>query len=143
MQRTFLVWLEQVKGVANFHGPKWEQQEYFAQFCEDYNTATMPHEKYYNYDAWEQAEYDKQKKQQQPSSSSAILSDERQHALEQQQAAQRRQAQERQALYATMNSEKVAEMKQQAALKAQLQMAFRTGDRAQIARLQERLGPDV
>ena len=32
---------------------------YFKDFIEDYNTATMPHEKYYNYEAWEMNEYRK------------------------------------------------------------------------------------
>jgi hypothetical protein len=33
--------------------------QYFKEFCEDYNTATMPHEKFYNYEAWEMNEYRK------------------------------------------------------------------------------------
>ena len=32
---------------------------YFKDFIEDYNTATMPHEKYYNYEVWEMNEYRK------------------------------------------------------------------------------------
>ena len=36
--------------------PKREQLEYFSEFCEDYNTATMPHKKYYNYEEWEMQE---------------------------------------------------------------------------------------
>ena len=32
---------------------------YFKDFIEDYNTATMPHEKYYNFEAWEMNEYRK------------------------------------------------------------------------------------
>jgi hypothetical protein len=31
----------------------------FKDFIEDYNTASMPHEKYYNYEAWEMNEYRK------------------------------------------------------------------------------------
>ena len=33
--------------------------KYFQGFMEDYNTATMPHEKFYNYERWEIAEYAK------------------------------------------------------------------------------------
>ena len=29
----------------------------FKDFIEDYNTATMPHDKYYNLEAWEMKEY--------------------------------------------------------------------------------------
>jgi hypothetical protein len=39
---------------------------YFKDFMEDYNTATMPHEKYYNYERWEMEEY--RRKQQAASS---------------------------------------------------------------------------
>ena len=30
---------------------------YFKEFMEDYNTATMPHEKFYNFEKWEMEEY--------------------------------------------------------------------------------------
>ena len=35
--------------------------EFFKEFMEDYNTATLPHAKYYNYEAWEALDYEKQK----------------------------------------------------------------------------------
>lgn len=31
--------------------------KYFKDYIEDYNTATMPSDKYYNYEHWEMAEY--------------------------------------------------------------------------------------
>lgn len=39
---------------------------------QDFNTATMPHDKYYNYDHWEMAEY--QRKQQEAQRQSALKS---------------------------------------------------------------------
>lgn len=38
-----------------------EVMKYFRDFMEDYNTATMPHEKYYHYDKWEMADYQRRK----------------------------------------------------------------------------------
>jgi hypothetical protein len=38
-----------------------EVMKYFRDFMEDYNTATMAHEKYYNYDKWEVADYQRRK----------------------------------------------------------------------------------
>ena len=35
---------------------------HFKSFIEDYNTATMPHDKFYNYEAWEMAEYERKKR---------------------------------------------------------------------------------
>ena len=55
--------MEEVKGVPSFSGPKWELQEYYKEYMEDFNTATLPHIKYYNYDKWETEEYEKNKEQ--------------------------------------------------------------------------------
>lgn len=33
--------------------PKTEEKELFRTFCEDYNTATLPHKKYYNLQQYE------------------------------------------------------------------------------------------
>lgn len=43
--------------MPDVQGSKWEILNYFREFMEDYNTATMPHEKFYNYDAWELKEH--------------------------------------------------------------------------------------
>ncbi|EEC45092.1 predicted protein [Phaeodactylum tricornutum CCAP 1055/1] len=53
MKRSFDVWMAEVQGIPAFNGPKWELQQYFATYVEDYNTATLPHKKYYDYDKWE------------------------------------------------------------------------------------------
>merc|ERR1740130_1127238 len=60
-QRSFEIWMEEVKKLGGFNGPKWEVQNYFKEYAEDYNTATMPHIKYYDYDKWEMEEYNKTK----------------------------------------------------------------------------------
>ena len=46
-QRSFEIWMENVKGLGGFNGPKWEMHNYFKEYAEDYNTATLPHIKYY------------------------------------------------------------------------------------------------
>ena len=50
--RSFAVWLAEVQGVPDPSAmPKGElQHAYFEQYREDYNTATLPHIKYYDYD---------------------------------------------------------------------------------------------
>ena len=60
-ERSFTIWMEEVKGVMSFTGPKWELQNYIAEYMEDYNTATLPHIKYYDYDKWEIDEYQNNK----------------------------------------------------------------------------------
>lgn len=37
--------------------------QHFKSFIEDYNTATMPHEKYYNYERWEMMEYERRRRE--------------------------------------------------------------------------------
>lgn len=51
-QEEFLAWLSEVKGVQQEAlGPR-ETKEHFSTFCEDYNTATLPSDKYYNLRTW-------------------------------------------------------------------------------------------
>ena len=37
-------------------------RRYFREFMEDYNTATMPHRKYYEYEKWEVEDYEKRQR---------------------------------------------------------------------------------
>ena len=143
VQRGFEVWMSEVKGIAAYNGPKWELQKYFEEFREDFNTATLPHKKYYDYDNWEIAEYKKQKQTEaKVSSKSIVLADEAKHRDE----IRRRAAdQERKALNlvkSTMSREKVESMKRQAELRAQMQIAFKMGDKKKYERLKERLAAD-
>ena len=62
VKRNFEIWLEEVKGIPQgTNVPKWEMTESFKEYAEDFNTATLPHEKYYDYDKWELEEYNKKK----------------------------------------------------------------------------------
>ena len=51
-QEEFLAWLAEVKGVQQEACGQREMKEHFSTFCEDYNTATLPNEKYYNLQKW-------------------------------------------------------------------------------------------
>jgi hypothetical protein len=143
MQRSFQVWLAEVKGIPTLTGSRQEQLRYFADFCEDYNTATLPHKKFYDYDKWETEEYAKQRAiEANIDGGSAILADEARHKRVQQERDCARQEQERRALFGSMSREKVEEMKHQAQLRSQMQNAFRTGDKKTYERLKDRLAQD-
>ena len=62
--REFEEYLVEVKKIASGSGSmsKREIMEYFSSYIEDYNTATMPSEKFYNYDKWEMEQYHKKNK---------------------------------------------------------------------------------
>jgi chromosome condensin MukBEF ATPase and DNA-binding subunit MukB len=139
--------MAEVQGIPAFNGPKWELQQYFATYVEDYNTATLPHKKYYDYDKWEIDEYQKQQQHEQLHLSSlggaaSARADQRQHELEQQQRTQRKRQQDIELTKTLMNTEKVQEMKQQADLRAKMQIAYKMGDTTTYERLKEKLGPE-
>jgi len=51
-QEEFLALLAECKGVNQEALRPWELKEHFSSYVEDFNTATLPHEKYYNMHAW-------------------------------------------------------------------------------------------
>lgn len=145
VKRSFETWLAEVKGIPEGSCPVWERKRYFDEYREDFNTATLPHIKYYDYDKWEMEEYRKQQQtdRQRGSSSSAMKNDEIIHreALQQQAAAQKTNAEL--ILKSTMTLEKVKQMKQQADLRAEMQLAFQIGDKKKYERLKERLSRET
>lgn len=146
MQRSFEIWLSEVHGVhiSSSNIPRYELQQYFDTYREDYNTATLPHIKYYNYDKWELEEHEKQKREleQTGQNSSAIINDERNHAMEMQRIAKQKEEAALQLIAATMNTTKVKEMQHQKHLQTQMQMAFKIGDRETYRKIKDKLQPE-
>ncbi|KAL1920538.1 uncharacterized protein VTP21DRAFT_915 [Calcarisporiella thermophila] len=52
-ESEFNAWLVEVKNVMPDQILPRAMKQYFKEFMEDYNTATLPHEKYYNLERWE------------------------------------------------------------------------------------------
>lgn len=137
--RSFPIWLAEVKDVPTPAAlPKYELHQYFETFREDFNTATLPHIKYYDYDTWEMQEYEKSKQQQAKNSTTAKLAtdDEEQHRQ-----LRKQRHQQQQLLTAASVRVKRADMERQAQLQAQMQAAFRTGDQETYRRLKALLEP--
>jgi hypothetical protein len=133
----------EVKGIPAFTGPKWELQNYFAEYAEDYNTATLPHKKYYDYEKWEMEEHVKQQsRNQELAGRSVVMADELQH----QELQKKKQAATKKAelnlVFGTMNREKVKDMKRQADLRSQMQIAYKSGDNKTYKRLKDKLEPE-
>ena len=61
-RREFEAWCVEVKKLPAFTGSKRELMELFNEFAEDYNTATMPDDKYYDLERWELEEYERRKR---------------------------------------------------------------------------------
>ena len=114
---------------------------------EDYNTATMPHEKYYNFAEWEMKEY--RRKQKKAASKHAgdvqeSFNDEEQRRREIMEARAQAEKREFNELLGKMASNKTRQedMKRQDRLKIELQQAYRQGDMTTVRRLEKILAPD-
>lgn len=134
------MWLSQVKGITSL--PKYQESEYFEEYREDYNTATLPHRKYYDYDSWEMQEYQKQQQLKGNTNESAIIADERAHREMLRKQAQEAERAKFTAALSTLNAQKIAEMRHQEQLKVEMEIAFRTGDREKYSKLKDKLQPD-
>lgn len=119
---------------------------YFKDFAEDYNTATMPHTKYYHYEKWETEEY--QRKLKGGSSSNAAVpshfNDEDILKAERKRLKEEEERQQFLMLRQRMSSDKnlQEDMKRQQQLTHELQQAFKRGDVATVKRLEKLLTPD-
>jgi hypothetical protein len=112
---------------------------YFKEYCEDYNTATLPHEKYYNYEKWEMEEYNKKKMS---SASNISKTDEMRHCEEMARKKEEKRRLEEERIRQSMNKEKIEQMKRQQLLKHELELAYKTGDEVKRRKLQKQLEPD-
>jgi hypothetical protein len=144
IQRSFEIWMSEIHGVhlSIVNIPKYELQQYFDTFREDYNTATLPHIKYYNYDKWELEEHSRLRQESlKDSSSFKAWEDERVHANKLQFLAKQKEQAAMELVAASMNSSKIADMQHQKQLQAQMQVAFKMGDSETYRKLKEKLQP--
>lgn len=119
--------------------------EYYKEYMEDYNTATLPHLKYYDYDKYEMEEYARKKKEAHDKAAEdkndAAL-DELRHKEEMAKRAKQKKLDELRQVTAGMTAEKREEMKHQARLRHEMAVAYKTGDEETRKRLQKRLEPE-
>lgn len=126
--------------------------QHFKGFIEDYNTATMPHKKYYNYEMWEMLEYQKRKQEQSSSSNhdtddhmqSRFLNDEEAHRLDRKRL---KDEEERKAFNKVkerlaQDKDTLESMKRQSDIKLEMQLAFKRGDTEHLKKLERSLIPD-
>ena len=121
---------------------------------EDYNTATLPHVKYYDFLKWEMEEYARKKKEAHDKATAAaaasgggqdhaaVALDELQHKEEMAKRAKQKKLEELRQVTSMMTAEKRAEMKHQAQLRHEMAVAYKTGDEETRKRLQRRLEPE-
>ncbi|OQR90090.1 hypothetical protein THRCLA_09438 [Thraustotheca clavata] len=137
---SFQAWLGDVKKIPDFSGPKYEAMELFREYMEDYNTATFPHEKYYDIEKYESKKYRKQqlKRSKHKKSSQSIEEIESAHS---QKMREKAEAEKRdfELIMKTMDKDKIADMRRQQQLRDQMQMHFKTGNNEEARRLESLL----
>lgn len=133
--------------------------EWFRTYMEDYNTATMPHVKYYNLEKWEMDEYmrkqqdeiNKRKRKYDDDNDNdndvnevIQFDDERQRQRDLKLAREEEEKRQFIELKKKMlhDSNKREEMRSQEILRNELQLAYKQGDRETVKKLERRLAPD-
>ena len=120
--------------------------KYFKEFIEDYNTATMPQPKYYNYEKWELEEYMRQKhlETKQQNAEKDGFDDEAERRTELKRRKELEEQKQFQSLKKKMvlNKDQRESMRRQDQLKTELQLAFKQGDSDKVRRLEKLLAPD-
>uniref|UniRef100_H3HB92 Uncharacterized protein n=1 Tax=Phytophthora ramorum TaxID=164328 RepID=H3HB92_PHYRM len=140
---SFQAWLRDVKKMGEFNGPKWEAMELFKEYMKDYNTCTLPHEKYYDIEKYEMKLYQKQQRKaltkQKGASDKAVdtLADEERVRRERQTAREKKEQDEFRLVLQLMDKDKIEAMREQERLRSQMQLMYKSGDVGEARRLEQ------
>ena len=142
-QPEFFAWLQECKSRDPETLAKWEEKELFKEYAEDFNTATLPHAKYYDLQRWHstQAASGEAEGGQAAGVNFTSLEEDRKRELQ----AERERAKDgskRDLIEHMRLTGQLDGLREQQQLKAQLQLAAQTGDMAQVERLQKQLQPE-
>jgi hypothetical protein len=143
-EAEFRAWVEEVKGMSTESLQKWEERELFKEFAEDYNTSTLPHEKFYDLDKWGREEAarraasggeDKEER--------TAFDDEKERKREIEIERARRTAEYKREAYDKMKSSGDLEnFREQVRLKELRTHAYNTGDVKTLAMVNKKLEPE-
>jgi len=138
----FMLWALEIKKSDVEAMSRFEEKELFKSYMEDYNTATLPHKKFYDLEAWE--------KEAAATGGGGggggermIFNDEAERKKELLAERQREHAERLRAAYEELQTtDKAQAMREQELLRSKMGLAYRLGDQKEAARLAERLKPD-
>ncbi|MEW5303490.1 MAG: hypothetical protein WDW36_006176 [Sanguina aurantia] len=146
----FIRWALDVRKVDVEAMSKAEEKELFRDFMEDYNTATLPHRKYYNLDVYEREKAAKEaikaaKAGGKGKAKTLINPKDDEAAIKAARDADRvavLEARQLDAYKALQYGNRAQEMREQDLMRQQMSLAYRTGDLAKAALLAKKLKPD-
>ena len=139
----FALWASEVKGVKDVESMgRSQEKDLFRSFIEDFNTATLPHKKYYDLERYERHKrrsgrdrVDREKPR--------VFDDEEERRREVIREKEREKEQRLQEAYTMLKSgDRAADMREQELLRARMKLAYRTGDHQTAQKLAEKLRPD-
>ncbi|PNH09503.1 hypothetical protein TSOC_003861 [Tetrabaena socialis] len=141
----FILWALEVKKTDVENLGKFDERDLFKDYMEDYNTGTLPHRKYYDLEAYERAKAAK------AAAKGEKVGPKKKTTVNDEEARRQERAEERQKVAAERMvdayrelkyTDKGQEMKQQEMLRAQMALAYKTGDVTLAHKMQARLKPD-
>jgi hypothetical protein len=148
----FLVWAMEVKKANTDALGQMQQKDLFKEYVEDYNTATMPSQKYYNLQAWDTKQsYKRQKRaknnEMDDAGKAALASfdDEaaRREEIRHNQAKKQEQALQDEVRKMRGDKGKVEEMRHQSQLRQHMDQLNRSGQTEEAAKIAARLAPST
>ena len=144
----FRAWLGEVKKLDVESLQKWEEKELFKEYAEDYNTATLPHEKFYHLEKWSREEAARRTREDPTGAKSAAeresFDDETERKREIAAERERREAKYKRDTYIRMKGDSgdLENLREQERLKELRKNAYNMGDTETVARVNKILAPD-
>lgn len=143
----FRAWLEEVKRVNLESVTKHEEREYFKEYAEDYNTNTLPGEKFYNLDRWAVAEAARRAAADAAGETRAeerlTFDDEAERKAELARQRAERTAEYKRSAYERMkDTGDLQNLREQERLKEQRKQAYNVGDAETVEKINKILAPD-
>lgn len=149
-QEEFLAWLAEVKGVNQEACGQRELKEHFSSFVEDFNTATLPHEKYYSMAKWYASDQARKARENAKAAAAMVertdFDDEAARQRELKREREKKNAEITQVMAKAMaqagaDSSLVSDMRDQEAAKLQLRAQYAVGDIEKARAQAEKLDP--
>lgn len=140
-KQEFQLWLIEIKKIGYEGLSPLEEKNLFKEYMEDYNTATLPHEKFYNVENWEKGQIDISGV---AKSDVSTFDDEKRRLMEIKAIRDRRKIHELHAAYQDIKAdiEKAEAMKEQKVLENRMKTLFKIGRVEEAQKIRERLRPD-
>lgn len=142
----FQLWAMEVKKIDIEAMPRSEEKEMFKDYMEEYNTATLPHKKYYDLDMYEKQQAAKAARKGISAKEGAVertaFDDEMERKREMAEERKRLAAERMQRAYNELRTtDKAKDMREQQMLRSQMELAYKTGDHKKAEKLAELLKP--